>query len=405
MSFRAGESATCLVIVALACIIFLQAKYSLGPRDNLRYWAQGALTRSQLHIPRSFSTPHAIRGLLQGKNCRNLAVRAAIFGDGGAWQRQNPGETPEAVQNPLDALPEPERLSVKAGGFDWSYLQTKGDTSKPTIVLSHGILSSSYVFRDVMKILQRDGYHAVAFDWIGSGKSEKPAKGSFGYSPEDYVSGLKAFLEASGVNGPIVLCTQGYILGQYGILFATKHKDMVDKLVILNTPLGLRSKLPEPLSNYKGLFKGFAFGKNPDAGMYHAAGGPYAFNYTDYQNLQSPFEEGEDTRIALETIMEDLDWNQLLTKVDIAAERFKNPTLVAWGTNDKYLDLSSAVDWLQTKPTSMKLFAFPATMGHFPQLDYPDQMVETIQRFITGGDLNAPSEIAGVGPKGSGPDL
>mmetsp|Transcript_37709 Transcript_37709/g.63380 ORF Transcript_37709/g.63380 Transcript_37709/m.63380 type:complete len:430 (+) Transcript_37709:3-1292(+) len=334
----------------------------------------------------------------------SLVSHAAIFGDGGAYERQNPGEKPEPVENPLDNLSGAQRSSIDVDGVSWSYLRTEGgDESKPTIVCAHGILSSSYTYGDTLKLLQRDGYDAVAFDWPGFGQSSKPSESNFGYKSEDYTKGLKSFVDAIGIKKPFVFITQGYILGQYGILFAAENPDLVEKLVILNTPLGAKSKLPAPLSSYTGMFKNFAFGKNPDAGMYHAAGGPYAFNYTDYQNLQMPYESSEDARLSFETVMKDLNFEQLLSKVSMAAERFRNPTLIPWGTDDKYLALDQVLSWLETKPTSTKLFALPASMGHYPQLDFPEQLIETVTRFINDEDYTKPSNVKGASSDGGGP--
>jgi len=333
------------------------------------------------------------------------AENRGLFNDpGGLWKQQNPDEFPEPTENPLDKLPEAERASIVVDGNEWSYLRTKdGAADKPTIVCLHGILSSSYSYKETMKIFQRDGYDAVAVDWLGFGQSDKPA--GFDYTPGGYTQALTKFLDELSLNKPIILCTQGYILGQYGVLWATENPERIEKLVILNTPLGMKSKLVDPLGSYKGFLKGFAFGKQPDAGMFHAGGGPYAFNFTDYKNLNGPYQENEDARVAFEAIMEELDWNKLLTRVSIAYEGFRKPAVITWGTDDKYLELDSVLEWLETKPTTTKLFGFPATMGHFPQIDYPEQLVETIERFINDQDLKEPSEVAGSLPSAGGPDF
>lgn len=44
---------------------------------------------------------------------------------------------------------------------------------------------------------------------------------------------------------------QGYVLGQYGLLYALRHEESVDRLFILNTPLALNSKLRPELAAYK----------------------------------------------------------------------------------------------------------------------------------------------------------
>lgn len=47
------------------------------------------------------------------------------------------------------------------------------------------------------------------------------------------------------------LSLQGFILGQYAMLWALSNPDKVDKLVVLNTPVGRKSKLRPELAAYK----------------------------------------------------------------------------------------------------------------------------------------------------------
>jgi hypothetical protein len=44
---------------------------------------------------------------------------------------------------------------------------------------------------------------------------------------------------------------QGYVLGQYGLLYALAHEEQISRLFILNTPLALSSKLRPELAAYK----------------------------------------------------------------------------------------------------------------------------------------------------------
>jgi hypothetical protein len=46
-------------------------------------------------------------------------------------------------------------------------------------------------------------------------------------------------------------CMQGFVLGQYGLLYALAYEDQVERLFILNTPLATNSKLRPELAAYK----------------------------------------------------------------------------------------------------------------------------------------------------------
>lgn len=75
------------------------------------------------------------------------------------------------------------------------------------------------------------------------------------------------------------------MLGQYGLLYALKNSDAVDKLVILNTPLDTKAALRPELAAYKNPLSflrpkaGAAF----DAMTYAANGLAYSMQYKDAQ--------------------------------------------------------------------------------------------------------------------------
>lgn len=44
---------------------------------------------------------------------------------------------------------------------------------------------------------------------------------------------------------------QGFVLGQYGLLYALQHEEQVERLFVFNMPLALNSKLRPELAAYK----------------------------------------------------------------------------------------------------------------------------------------------------------
>ena len=52
-------------------------------------------------------------------------------------------------------------------------------------------------------------------------------------------------------NSEHVLTLQGFVLGQYAMLWAMANPDKIDKLVVLNMPLGQKTKLRPELAAYK----------------------------------------------------------------------------------------------------------------------------------------------------------
>ena len=77
------------------------------------------------------------------------------------------------------------------------------------------------------------------------------------------------------------------MLGQYGLLYALKNSEAIEKLVILNTPLDVKSALRPELAAYKNpiSFMRPKAGAPFDAMTYAANGLAYSMQYKDAQVL------------------------------------------------------------------------------------------------------------------------
>src|SRR5271170_4984158 len=72
------------------------------------------------------------------------------------------------------------------------FYREAGDPSSPTIVLLHGLPTSSQMFRELMPALA-DQFHLIAPDYIGFGHSDAPSSNDFEYTFDSlaaHVSGL-----------------------------------------------------------------------------------------------------------------------------------------------------------------------------------------------------------------------
>eukprot|EP00798_Chlamydomonas_sp_ICE-L_P029355 gene29355-12447_t len=256
--------------------------------------------------------------------------------------------------------------SVQVGKYEWAYRRgtidpAKADSNKLPVVLLHGLGSNSYSFRNTLGMLGADGYDAIAPDWLGHGCSDKPTSG-FDFSEEAYIKELDEFIKAVGVKEPFALVVNGYILGQYALLYALKHADKIDRLMILNTPVSLKTKLRPDLAAYKSPIP-FMRPKadKPFVGdIYNANGGPYAMARKDA----------------------DVDYDKLLRKVDEGFLTWRKPTVLLFGANDTFMDAGAPFDFLENKRTNMK------TLGHMPQEDYASALHEQMVTWLSGGSEN-----------------
>lgn len=280
--------------------------------------------------------------------------------------------------------------AVEAGAFTWAYRTADVNTTQATpdklpVLCLHGIGSSSYSYRNVIRLLGAAGHTALALDFLGHGASSKPTS-NFDYSSESYISALNQAVDALPINKPFVLIVHGYILGQIALLWAARNQDKVAKLVVLNTPLSLKSKLRPELAAYK---SPLAFMRPKpdayfDAANFNAAGGPYALQQKDADAYAAAYDDPA-ASAAIYRTMEALDFSSLLSGVNEEYYSWKNPALVIHGGADTFLDLKLALDWLETKRTCMQMATgIEAKVGHMPHEDFAEGVTPAIIKFIQG---------------------
>ena len=264
---------------------------------------------------------------------------------------------------------QPEDADVREGG-------RQGVTN---VVCLHSVLTNSYIYRGVLPLLAKEGMRAIAIDFAGHGKSFVPSgNAGFDYSPDAYIASLDAIFDALNLgdgdsSSSTMLITQGFVLGQYGMLFAARHPERIGKLVVMNTPLVHRG-LPDPLAAYKNPIMKAFMTNTVDAGIFVAGGGPYALAYADAEAFREPYskEGGEAAVNAMKLIMDKYDPKAVAAAVDSAYSKWRKDTLMAWGGSDKYisdqLGQNDFYNWLETKRTNIRGHVFLGKVGHFPQV-------------------------------------
>ena len=79
------------------------------------------------------------------------------------------------------------------------FYREAGDPKAPTVLLLHGLPSSSHMFRDLIPLLA-DRYHVVAPDFPGFGFSDAPDRTQFEYSFENLSRIIGRFTELAGLD-------------------------------------------------------------------------------------------------------------------------------------------------------------------------------------------------------------
>ena len=87
--------------------------------------------------------------------------------------------------------------AVTIGGVKISYRET-GPLNAPTVLLLHGLPTSSHVFRDMIPRLA-DAYHVVAPNYPGFRYSDAPGRTQFSYTFDNYARPMSRFTEQIGL--------------------------------------------------------------------------------------------------------------------------------------------------------------------------------------------------------------
>jgi pimeloyl-ACP methyl ester carboxylesterase len=118
--------------------------------------------------------------------------------------------------------------TVKVDGLSIFYREA-GPKDAPTILLLHGLPSSSRMFEPLLTRLA-DQFHMVAPDYPGFGHSDAPTSKEFSYTFDNIATVMDHFTEALNLTG-YTLYMQGYG-GPVGFRMTLAHPDRVEALIV-----------------------------------------------------------------------------------------------------------------------------------------------------------------------------
>ena len=274
-----------------------------------------------------------------------------------------------------------QEKTLTCGQIEWFYRMVEGNvpSNRVPVVLLHGLPATGYSWRGVMLALAERGFGAIAPDWIGFGASSKPDRRSFAYTPDAYVTALETFLAKLEVDR-CSLVVQGFI-GSAGLQYALRHPDQIERLIILNSPLTSRAKLPWKMQQLGLPLAGEMFTQDPllvDRTL--EGGGGYVVKDEDLDVYRRPFLKSSEAGRALFAAVQNLRLSQTTAEIEQGFQSWRKPVLVGWGMRDRWLPLSLAEAFVQATPDA-ELIQLP-DVGHYPQIDWPDKVTEVILPFL-----------------------
>ncbi|MEN8244751.1 MAG: alpha/beta fold hydrolase [Thermodesulfobacteriota bacterium] len=276
---------------------------------------------------------------------------------------------------------------MEVNGFQYHYVDEGG--GDPVIML-HGNPTWSFYYREVIKAFSKN-HRMIAPDHIGCGLSEKPDAGRYGYTLQNRIDDLTAFIENLQIDRPITLVVHDWG-GMIGMAYALEHIYTIDKIVILNTaaflPPGGKSI---PLRLW--LIRHLTFLATPAVlGLnLFSRGAVYMASAKgltpDVQNgLTAPYNSWQN-RIATLRFVQDIpvlpeDPSYAIVKhADQHLDALKNiPMLILWGEKDFVFDMDYLAEWKRRFPGA-EAHAL-AQAGHYILEDETEAVLAKIGSFI-----------------------
>lgn len=274
-----------------------------------------------------------------------------------------------------------EEKIVEAGSLKWFYreINPQNPSDRPPVLLLHGLPAQSYSWTVIMQNLAEKGLRAIAPDWIGFGKSAKPEKQDFAYTPEVFITALDSWLKTIEI-AKFSLAIQGF-LGSVGIQYALRNPAKIEKLIILNAPVASESKLPWKIQQFGLPFIGDMITQDPLAiDRTLEAGCGYPISDEDLKIYRAPLLQSSAAGRALLNTVRNLDLKNAMTEIESGAKTWQKPTLIIWGIEDPWLPVINGEKLAQSLPNGELVKLEKA--GHYPQEHWSSEISDIILPFL-----------------------
>ncbi|TKY68788.1 Haloalkane dehalogenase [Spatholobus suberectus] len=269
--------------------------------------------------------------------------------------------TGERAKDPIFGLAMGAGSQATGDRFRWFCVES-GSADNPSVILIHGFPSQAYSYRKVLPVLSKD-YHAIAFDWLGFGFSEKPQpRYGFDYTLNEYVSSLKSLIDELAVT-IVSLVVQGYV-SPVVVKYASIHQEKLSNLILLNPPLTAQhAKLPPTLSIFGNFLLGEIFSQDPLRASDKAltSCGPYKMKEEDAMVYRRPYLTSGSSGFALNAISRNMKKDLKSYVKDMHTilkdNNWKVQTTICRGQRDRWLSYDGVEDFC--KDSNHKLIEVP----------------------------------------------
>lgn len=280
----------------------------------------------------------------------------------------------------FDGLPDynfdPHWLTVD--GVDVHYLDE--GVGRP-VVLFHGEPTWSFLYRKIIPPLVAAGYRAIAPDYPGFGKSDKPRDPDY-YTYDRHVSVMNTLVDHLQLERATAVVQDWG--GPIGLRVAIERRDRFDRLVIMNTGLFSEHGSPSPaFMQWRAFVE-----RTPDLPVTMVMGNAahQTWDESVYRAYEAPFTSAEDKvgahRFPLIVPLDagDPGAAEMLTVRD-ALRSWTDPTLVLFGSDDPIFAPSVGQRLAYAIPGAGPMEVV-TDAGHFLQEDQGQVVADKIVAFL-----------------------
>jgi len=137
---------------------------------------------------------------------------------------------------------------TRLGALRMHYID-EGPRDAPVALMLHGEPTWSFLYRKMIPLVAQAGYRAVAPDFIGFGRSDKPASRT-DYSYQGFVDWLKQFIQATDLHRITLVCQDWG--GPIGLRTVSELTDRFDAVLATNTLLPTYEPPPKGIDGWPG---------------------------------------------------------------------------------------------------------------------------------------------------------
>lgn len=263
-------------------------------------------------------------------------------------------------------------------------------TGEKTLVFLHGLGSYVSFWRFQLDAFAAQGYRVIAFDQLGYGKSDKPAK--FPYTMESMAEVVAEVLELMNVEKATLI---GHSMGgEVAMVTAVRFPSKVERLV-LTSPAGFEPFSPREKAWFHAAVNAVFVKSTPEYGIW---GTVRAANFMRWRD-ELEFLIEERVRLIKSKEFDSYAYAQVqsingLTHNDFVRDSLgliEAPTVIIFGEDDRLIPNAFLHGGRAREPMEYgakhikgaRLEGF-ANCGHTVQMDCPDQYNATVTAFLKG---------------------